>query len=104
MVSADRCPVLASDPVGVGRLARAQQPPASSSPPDASVPFGPTDRGRNTLAVSSRSAGYSRQCAREVDVDALAGLGIFFAGLGIFFAGCGVLWGITLWRERNPRP
>ena len=37
-------------------------------------------------------------------MDALAGLGIFFAGLGIFFAGCGVLWYISLWRERNPRP
>lgn len=37
-------------------------------------------------------------------MDVLAGLGIFFAGLGIFFAGCGVLWFITLWRERNPRP
>jgi len=32
-------------------------------------------------------------------MDALAGLGIFFAGLGIFFAGVGVLWAITLWRD-----
>ncbi len=37
-------------------------------------------------------------------MDVLSGLGIFFAGLGIFFAGCGVLWFISLWRERNPRP
>lgn len=37
-------------------------------------------------------------------MDALAALGIFFAGLGVFFAGCGVLWGVSLWRERNPRP
>ena len=26
------------------------------------------------------------------------------SGLGIFFAGCGMLWFISLWRERNPRP
>ena len=32
-------------------------------------------------------------------MDALAGLGVFFAGLGVFFAGLGVLWGITLWRD-----
>jgi hypothetical protein len=37
-------------------------------------------------------------------MDVLSGLGIFFAGLGIFFAGCGMLWFISLWRERNPRP
>lgn len=37
-------------------------------------------------------------------MDALAGLGIFFAGLGVFFGGCGVLWFISLWRERNPAP
>ena len=36
-------------------------------------------------------------------MEALAGLGVFFAGLGIFFAGCGVLWFISLWRERNPK-
>jgi hypothetical protein len=32
-------------------------------------------------------------------MDALAGLGMFFAGLGVFFAGLGVLWAITLWRD-----
>jgi hypothetical protein len=32
-------------------------------------------------------------------MDALAGLGVFFAGLGVFFAGLGVLWGLTLWRD-----
>ena len=32
-------------------------------------------------------------------MDALAGLGMFFAGLGVFFAGVGVLWAITLWRD-----
>jgi hypothetical protein len=32
-------------------------------------------------------------------MDALAGVGMFFAGLGVFFAGIGVLWAITLWRD-----
>jgi len=32
-------------------------------------------------------------------MEALWGLGVFFAGLGIFFAGCGLLWAITLWRD-----
>jgi hypothetical protein len=32
-------------------------------------------------------------------MDALAGLGVFFAGLGVFFAGLGVLGGLTLWRD-----
>ena len=36
-------------------------------------------------------------------MDALAGLGIFFAGLGVFFAGAGVLWAITLWRDHYLR-
>ena len=33
-------------------------------------------------------------------MEALEGLGIFFAGLGIFFIGCGLLWFVSLWRER----
>ncbi len=37
-------------------------------------------------------------------MEALEGLGVFFAGLGVFFAGCGVLWYISLWRERHPKP
>ena len=44
------------------------------------------------------------QVGMEGDMEALTGLGIFVAGLGAFFAGCGVLWFISLWRERNPRP
>jgi hypothetical protein len=46
-------------------------------------------RGPNTLEVAR--------------MDALAGLGIFFAGLGVFFAGAGVLWAITLWRDHYLR-
>ena len=37
-------------------------------------------------------------------MEALEGLGLFFAGLGIFFIGCGVLWYVSLWKERNPKP
>ena len=37
-------------------------------------------------------------------MQALEGLGLFFAGLGIFFIGCGVLWYVSLWKERNPKP
>ena len=37
-------------------------------------------------------------------MDALAGLGIFLAGLGVFFIGCGLLWFVSEWKERNPKP
>jgi hypothetical protein len=37
-------------------------------------------------------------------MEALEGLGVFFAGLGIFFVGCGLLWFVSEWKERNPKP
>jgi hypothetical protein len=37
-------------------------------------------------------------------MEALEGLGVFFAGLGIFFIGCGLLWFVSEWKERNPKP
>ena len=37
-------------------------------------------------------------------MEALEGLGVFFAGLGIFFIGCGLLWFVGEWKERNPKP
>lgn len=37
-------------------------------------------------------------------MEALEGRGVFFAGLGIFFIGCGVLWFVSEWKERNPKP
>lgn len=37
-------------------------------------------------------------------MDALAGLGIFLAGLGVFFIGCGLLWFVSEWKERYPKP
>ena len=57
--------------------------------------------------IWARGFGWAIRSSRvgtEGDVEALTGLGIFFAGLGVFFAGCGVLWYISLWKERNPRP
>jgi hypothetical protein len=36
-------------------------------------------------------------------MEALEGLGIFFAGLGIFFMGCGLLWFVSEWKERIPK-
>jgi len=38
------------------------------------------------------------------EMEALEGLGVFFAGLGIFFIGCGLLWFVSEWKERNPKP
>lgn len=37
-------------------------------------------------------------------MEALEGLGVFFAGLGIFFIGCGLLWFVSEWKERYPKP
>jgi hypothetical protein len=37
-------------------------------------------------------------------MEALEGLGFFFAGLGNFFIGCALLWFVSEWKERNPKP
>jgi len=33
-------------------------------------------------------------------MEALSGLGIFFAGLGIFFLGCGLLWFVSVYSKK----
>jgi len=32
-------------------------------------------------------------------MEALSGLGIFFAGLGIFFLGCGLFWFVSVYSK-----
>lgn len=41
---------------------------------------------------------------REARVENLSDFGIFLGGLGLFFFGLGVLWYVTEWRERTPKP
>ncbi len=37
-------------------------------------------------------------------MEVLEDLGVFLAGLGVFFVGSGVLWFISEWTDRNPKP
>ena len=34
-------------------------------------------------------------------MEALSGLGIFFAGLGVFLLGCGLMWFISVWSKQK---
>jgi len=34
-------------------------------------------------------------------MEALSGLGIFFAGLGIFFLGCGLFWFVSVYSKKK---
>ena len=36
-------------------------------------------------------------------MEALIGIGIFFAGLGIFFLGCGLMWFISEWKKQQEK-